>query len=150
MGIDLTREPGCLEKEDRFGSTLSVPTRDGKTAPSHLPAQISRSAEYERIFALERKLGNGGNSSALLVTCTVWQAVQHLDRREMNEQRQTGTFVRHSEVPQAGYRHFSRPWAYKRVQPQRRVLLPRSTSHLPSLVRTRHVDYPQPPVALHQ
>src|SRR5258707_15813983 len=71
MGIDLTREPGCLEKEDRFGSTLSVPTRDGKTAPSHLPAQISRSAEYERILALERKLGNGGNSSALLVSCIV-------------------------------------------------------------------------------
>src|SRR5713226_8560964 len=71
MGIDLTREPGCLEKEDRFGSTLSVPTRDGKTAPSHLPAQISRSAEYERILALERKLGNGGNSSAVLVTCIV-------------------------------------------------------------------------------
>lgn len=32
----------------------------------------------------------------------VWQAVQHLDRREMNEQRQTGTFVYHSEPSQAG------------------------------------------------
>src|ERR1700731_4797880 len=61
---------------------------------------------------------NGGNSSALLVTCTVWQAVQHLDRREMNEQRPTGTFVYHSEGPQVGYRHFARAWTYQRVQPQ--------------------------------
>src|SRR5258708_33982597 len=77
MGIDLTREPGCLEKEDRFGSTLSVPTRDGKTAPSHLSAQISRSAEYERIFALERKLGNGGSARPCSVRSTGLQTLSN-------------------------------------------------------------------------
>src|SRR5258708_33477129 len=67
---------------------------------------------------------NGGNSSALLVTCAVWQAVQRLDRREMNEQRQTGTFVYHSEGPQAGYPHFAPAFAHQRVQPPVRLLLP--------------------------
>src|SRR5260370_32130702 len=67
---------------------------------------------------------NGGNSSALLVTCTVWQAVQRLDRREMNEQPQTGTFVYHSEGPQTGYPHFARAWAHQQVQPQMPPLLP--------------------------
>src|SRR5712691_13549378 len=71
---------------------------------------------------------NGENSSTLLVTCTVWQAVQHRDRREMNEQPRIGIFVYHSEDPQAGCRHFARTWAHQRVQPQVRLLLPRSHS----------------------
>src|SRR5467141_675736 len=93
---------------------------------------------------------NAGNSSALLVTYTVWQAVQHLDRREMNEQRQTSTFVYHSEGPQAGYRHFSRAWAHQRVQPQVRLLLPRSYSRRPSLVRTGQVGDRMPSGSLRE
>src|SRR5919109_5526456 len=65
---------------------------------------------------------SGGNSLTLLVTCTAWQAVQQLDRREANEQRQTGNFVCQCKIPQNGYRHFARAWAHERVQPQMRLL----------------------------
>src|SRR5271166_3794775 len=74
-------------------------------------------------------LANVGNSSALLATCTVWQAAQRLGRRETNEQRQTGTFFYRSEVRQTGYRHFARAWSHQRVQPFLRLLLPRPNPH---------------------
>src|SRR5260370_9885071 len=61
---------------------------------------------------------NGGNSSALLVTYTVWQAVQHPDRGEMNEQPRIGTFLYHSEDPQCGGTHFTRASRHPRVQTQ--------------------------------
>jgi S-adenosylmethionine-dependent methyltransferase len=84
-------------------ASLTINARRGvRVIADYLPAQISRSTEYERIFALERKLGKRREFFGLLVICNVWPAVQHLDRREMNEQRRTGTFVYHSEGAQAG------------------------------------------------
>lgn len=50
--------PDALESMMQAASLTRIAQRGVRVVADYLPAQISRAAEYERIFALERKLGS--------------------------------------------------------------------------------------------
>jgi ubiquinone/menaquinone biosynthesis C-methylase UbiE len=57
--------PEALEAMLKDASLTLAARRGVRVIADYLPAQISRSAEYERIFALERKLGKGEEFSGV-------------------------------------------------------------------------------------
>ena len=68
--------PEALEETIKDASLTVVARRGVRTISDYLPQQISRSAEYDRIFALERRLGTRAEFLAMarymqyLVRCT--------------------------------------------------------------------------------
>jgi hypothetical protein len=64
-------------------ASLTIIARRGvRVIADYLPAKISRSTEYERIFALERKLGKRQESFgiALYIQCLAYHATSGLER----------------------------------------------------------------------
>ena len=70
--------PDSLQAMLKEASLATIAERGVRVLADYLPPQVSRSAEYERIFELERKLGSRPEYAAVarythcLARCTDW------------------------------------------------------------------------------